>query len=57
MKQADIRAVSAKARARGIPQGGTLGSGNHFLEFRSSARSTMRLLRPHSVLYRAGSAA
>ena len=32
MKQADIRAVSAKARARGIPQGGTLGSGNHFLE-------------------------
>ena len=32
MKAADIRAVSAKARARGIPQGGTLGSGNHFLE-------------------------
>jgi tRNA-splicing ligase RtcB len=32
MKEADIRAVSAKARARGIPQGGTLGSGNHFLE-------------------------
>ena len=32
MKQADIRAVSAKARVRGIPQGGTLGSGNHFLE-------------------------
>jgi tRNA-splicing ligase RtcB len=32
MKQADIHAVSAKARARGIPQGGTLGSGNHFLE-------------------------
>jgi len=32
MKDADIRAVSAKARARGIPQGGTLGSGNHFLE-------------------------
>ena len=32
MKQADIRAVSPKARARGIPQGGTLGSGNHFLE-------------------------
>jgi tRNA-splicing ligase RtcB len=32
MKEADIRAVSEKARARGIPQGGTLGSGNHFLE-------------------------
>ncbi len=32
MKQADTRAVSAKARARGVPQGGTLGSGNHFLE-------------------------
>jgi len=32
MKGADIHAVSAKARARGIPQGGTLGSGNHFLE-------------------------
>ena len=32
MKDADIRAVSEKARARGIPQGGTLGSGNHFLE-------------------------
>ncbi len=32
MKQADTRAVSEKARARGIPQSGTLGSGNHFLE-------------------------
>ena len=32
MRDADPRAVSAKARARGIPQGGTLGSGNHFLE-------------------------
>lgn len=32
MKEADIRAVSAKAKQRGIPQGGTLGSGNHFLE-------------------------
>ena len=32
MKQADIRAVSAKARARGSLRGGTLGSGNHFLE-------------------------
>ncbi len=32
MKEADITAVSSKARQRGIPQGGTLGSGNHFLE-------------------------
>jgi tRNA-splicing ligase RtcB len=32
MKSADSRAVSAKAKLRGIPQGGTLGSGNHFLE-------------------------
>jgi tRNA-splicing ligase RtcB (3'-phosphate/5'-hydroxy nucleic acid ligase) len=32
MKAADSRAVSPKAKQRGIPQGGTLGSGNHFLE-------------------------
>jgi tRNA-splicing ligase RtcB len=32
MKQADSHAVSAKAKQRGVPQGGTLGSGNHFLE-------------------------
>jgi tRNA-splicing ligase RtcB len=32
MKAADSRAVSVKAKQRGIPQGGTLGSGNHFLE-------------------------
>ena len=32
MKAADSRAVSARAKQRGIPQGGTLGSGNHFLE-------------------------
>ena len=32
MKEADTTAVSAKAKQRGIPQGGTLGSGNHFLE-------------------------
>ncbi len=32
MKQADTRAVSQKAHQRGMPQGGTLGSGNHFLE-------------------------
>ena len=32
MKQADTRSVSTKAQQRGMPQGGTLGSGNHFLE-------------------------
>ncbi|MDD1712853.1 MAG: RtcB family protein [Methanoregulaceae archaeon] len=32
MAQADIRAVSQKARQRGMPQSGTLGAGNHFLE-------------------------
>ncbi|MCU0629382.1 MAG: RtcB family protein [Methanoregulaceae archaeon] len=32
MKMAETKAVSQKARQRGIPQGGTLGSGNHFLE-------------------------
>ncbi len=32
MKAADTKPVSAKARQRGVPQGGTLGSGNHFLE-------------------------
>jgi tRNA-splicing ligase RtcB len=32
MKEADPKAVSQKAKQRGIPQGGTLGSGNHFLE-------------------------
>jgi tRNA-splicing ligase RtcB len=32
MKAADSSAVSVKAKQRGIPQGGTLGSGNHFLE-------------------------
>ena len=32
MKEADSHSVSAKARQRGVPQGGTLGSGNHFLE-------------------------
>ncbi|MEI8330403.1 MAG: RtcB family protein [Methanomicrobiales archaeon] len=32
MKQADCRTVSEKAKQRGVPQGGTLGSGNHFLE-------------------------
>jgi tRNA-splicing ligase RtcB len=32
MKAADSRSVSDKAKQRGIPQGGTLGSGNHFLE-------------------------
>jgi tRNA-splicing ligase RtcB len=32
MKAADSHFVSAKAKQRGLPQGGTLGSGNHFLE-------------------------
>jgi tRNA-splicing ligase RtcB len=32
MKKANPKAVSQKAKQRGIPQGGTLGSGNHFLE-------------------------
>ena len=32
MKSAESRTVSDKAKQRGIPQGGTLGSGNHFLE-------------------------
>lgn len=32
MKEADPSAVSQKARQRGMPQSGTLGSGNHFLE-------------------------
>ncbi len=32
MKDADIAFVSDKARLRGLPQGGTLGAGNHFLE-------------------------
>lgn len=32
MAGADAKHVSEKARKRGIPQGGTLGSGNHFLE-------------------------
>lgn len=32
MKEADTHAVSSKAKQRGMPQGGTLGSGNHFLE-------------------------
>jgi tRNA-splicing ligase RtcB len=32
MKEADPHTLSTKAKQRGIPQGGTLGSGNHFLE-------------------------
>ena len=32
MKDADPHTLSSKAKQRGIPQGGTLGSGNHFLE-------------------------
>ncbi|HJJ47023.1 MAG TPA: RtcB family protein [Methanocorpusculum sp.] len=36
MDGADISAVSNKARQRGIPQCGTLGSGNHFLELQAA---------------------
>ena len=32
MKEADTTHVSRKAKARGVPQCGTLGAGNHFLE-------------------------
>lgn len=32
MREADPSHVSQKARSRGIPQSGTLGAGNHFLE-------------------------
>jgi tRNA-splicing ligase RtcB len=32
MAQAEIQSVSAKAKQRGMPQNGTLGAGNHFLE-------------------------
>ena len=32
MKEADPEKVSQKAKKRGLPQIGTLGSGNHFLE-------------------------
>ncbi len=32
MKNADPRSVSKKAKQRGVPQLGSLGSGNHFLE-------------------------
>lgn len=35
MKDADPAAVSQKARQRGMPQSGTLGSGNHFLEIQA----------------------
>lgn len=36
MPGADISAVSKKARQRGVPQMGTLGSGNHFLELQTA---------------------
>lgn len=35
MKEADPAAVSQKAKQRGMPQSGTLGSGNHFLEIQA----------------------
>ncbi|MCX6561856.1 MAG: RtcB family protein [Candidatus Aminicenantes bacterium] len=38
MREADAAAVSARALERGIPQLGTLGSGNHFLEFQKVDR-------------------
>ena len=38
MKDASWDDVSARAMERGIPQLGTLGSGNHFLEFQKVAR-------------------
>ncbi len=36
MEGADVSAVSKKARQRGVPQMGTLGSGNHFLELQTA---------------------
>ena len=36
MPGADVSAVSKKARQRGVPQMGTLGSGNHFLELQTA---------------------
>ena len=38
LEGADISAVSDKARKRGIPQCGTLGSGNHFLELQKAEK-------------------
>jgi len=38
MKEADPSGLSARALERGIPQLGTLGSGNHFLEFQKVDR-------------------
>jgi len=38
MAEADPSAVSARALERGLPQLGTLGSGNHFLEFQKVDR-------------------
>ena len=38
MKEADWVHVSPRARERGIPQLGTLGAGNHFLEFQKVER-------------------
>lgn len=35
MEMADPGAVSSKARQRGMPQAGTLGAGNHFLELQT----------------------
>jgi len=45
MPGADPSAVSQKARARGMPQAGTLGSGNHFLEI----QEVKEILDPQSA--------
>jgi tRNA-splicing ligase RtcB (3'-phosphate/5'-hydroxy nucleic acid ligase) len=38
LKQADPKVISSRAMERGIPQLGTLGSGNHFLEIQKVAK-------------------
>jgi len=57
MKEADPRNVSQKAKKRGIPQLGTLGSGNHFLEiqtvseiFNQKAAEAMGVIQKGQVL-------
>ena len=50
MKEADPRTLSTKAKQRGIPQGGTLGSGNHFLEVQVVREIFDPVLQRHSAL-------
>ncbi len=57
MRDADPDAVSSKAIKRGMPQSGTLGSGNHFLEiqtvkeiFDQAAAEAMGIIAPGQVL-------